>query len=58
MKKIILVAMTLAVAACSPMRNPLAETTTPEKAANKAQPAQAEQPAQQAAQPQAPAATN
>ena len=55
MKKIILVAMTLAIAACAPMRNPAAETTTPEKAANKVQ------PAQQTAQPQtpaAPAATN
>ena len=49
MKKIIFVALTLAVAACSPMRNPAAETTTPEKAANKTQ------PAQQTAQPQTPA---
>ena len=45
------VALTLAVAACSPMRNPAAETTTPEKAANKTQPAQ-----QQTAQPQTPPA--
>jgi hypothetical protein len=51
MKKIIFVALTLAVAACSPMRNPAAETTTPEKAANKTQPAQ-----QQTAQPQTPPA--
>jgi hypothetical protein len=53
MKKIILAALTLAAAACAPMRHPA--TLAPEQTAQKPAPAQ---PAAQTAQPQAPAATN